>query len=148
MKETQRKRRMFAQIIFIALLPILFFPLITSLSLLANWLLGSGENIVSIIYGPKTEILDQYINDWISSILLSAIVIWIFFTPLYIFFKRKNIAVIINPVVTSTLIWLLAGIYLYHFNIVGIILSGFTGLMFAIALLGLQYLFKNNRRTS
>ena len=89
MQEKLRKRRMHARIILFVLLPILFFPVITSLSLLTNWLLGSGDNLVSIIYGPKKEIMDQYINDWIRSFIFSAIVIWFIFVPLHIFLKRK-----------------------------------------------------------
>ena len=141
------KSRIYVQIIFIALMPILFFPLITLLSLLVDWMFGSGENLVYVIYGPKNEILDQYVNGWISSMIFSALVTWFVFTPLYIYFKQKNLAPAVSPVITSTLIWLLAGIYLYHFNIIGILLSGLTGLFFATGLIVLQRLFKDNRRT-
>jgi hypothetical protein len=142
------KKGIYAQIIFIALIPIIFFPVISSLSLFTDWLFESGENLVAIIYGPKQEILSQYINDWSSSIMLCSIVTYFIFTPLYLFFKRNNVALKVNPIITSTLIWLSAGIYLNYYNIVGIILMGTTGLLFAIALILLQRIFMDKRRTS
>jgi hypothetical protein len=142
------KKGIYAQIIFIALIPIIFFPVISTLSLFTDWLFESGENLVAIIYGPKQEILSQYINDWSSSIILCSIVTYFIFTPLYLFFKRNNVALKVNPIITSTLIWLSAGIYLNYYNIVGIILMGTTGLLFAIALILLQRIFMDKRRTS
>jgi hypothetical protein len=134
--------------IYIIVLPALFFPTLSAFSLLADWIFGSGEQVVAILYGPKNELLNQFVTDWLYSLPFTAIISWLVFTPVYFFLTRKHISEFINPMLSSMIVWLAAGVFLYQQNIPGIILSGVSGLLIGAGMVLSKRLPRRGRRTT
>ena len=124
--------------IYIALLPVLFFPIISSVSIVIDWLFFDAERVLAIIHGPKTQILHEYLLDWLDSLLLSTTLLWLFFTPIYLFLKIKISCKKMCLLVAGQLIWLVMALFLYHFDLMGILLVCLSGLPITSGFIVLQ----------
>lgn len=138
------KRILSLQWLYIVIMPMLLFPIISLLSIIFDWVFGDAERVLQIIHGSKRQILYQYITDWSDSLVLSAILIWVIFTPIYLILKRKEITKKANLFISGLLIWFVIGIVLYHFNLTGIFLISITGFLMTAGLITLQRMSDRN----
>ena len=113
---------------FVLIMPALFFPILSTLSLMFDWFIGDTGSVLQILHGPKKQFLYDYLIDWRDSLLISAIFIWLIFMPIYHFIKNKVTSKKKHLFISGILVWIAIGAYLYQFNPIGILLIGLSGL--------------------
>jgi len=116
------------------LLPLLVFPFFLFVASLIDWLIGDAKMIMQLSYGSRTQLLIALLRGWITSIPVSALVIWIIYLPTYVFLGAKGLGHWLRPVLAGLLIGFLVGIVIYHFDFTGILIAGMTGLLIGACL--------------
>ena len=131
------------QSIYVLMMPILFFPVLSVLSLIFDWVIGDIGSALQILHGSKRQFLNEYLADWKNSMPFSAIFIWFIYMPIYYFIKNKVTTRKIPLFISATFIWVAIGVYLYQFNPIGILLTSLSG-----AVIQSIFFILNNRPAS
>lgn len=113
---------------YVLIMPVLFFPVLSILSLVFDWFIGDAGSVLQILHGPKKQFLFEYLLDWRDSLLISAIFIWLVFMPIYHFIKNKVTSKKTHLFISGIIVWIVIGAYLYQFNPIGILLVSLSGL--------------------
>lgn len=117
------------ELIFLLILPFIMLPIIASMSTAIDWLFSDGEIVLRILYASNRLQFYEYLSDWRNSFSLSIIVIWVLYTPLYLFLKYKRYSGTIIVFLSGLILFSIIGLFLYQDNLIGIIVFALSGLI-------------------
>ena len=110
-------------------MPLLLFPVLSVLTLILDWSIGDSGRILQILHSSKIQFLYEYLIDWKDSLLLSCIVIWLIFVPIFIFMRNRALYNAVYLFVIGTSVWVGIGLFFYQLDLTGIFLVSMTGII-------------------
>lgn len=124
---------------YMALSPLLIFPLKIFLGILYNWIFGSAILITTAIHGQKQELLNELTNDWLDSLPISFFISWLVFVAAYLITTKTSIATN-NLRFFSALFSILFVfcLFIFHFSVSSSLSFSLAVLSLAIAFIKIQ----------
>ena len=113
--------------IFLAISPLLVFPVYLVVASLFDWFTGDAFLAMRILHDSRGQLLRELAADWIASLPLVAPFAWLLFLALYLVAGRRPGGKGIRTLLAGLLAGLMAGVWLYHADTTGMLVAGITG---------------------
>lgn len=121
-------------VIFI-FMPLLIFPVFWMIASLFDWLIGDATVVLEILHESKGQLLRDFLADWIASLPVSAVFIWLLYLPIYMVLGLKLESKALQFVSAGILTGIVVGVWLYRIDLVGLAIVSITGCSIGILIM-------------
>jgi len=137
----QQRQLRWASWLLIILMPLLVFPTYWMIASFFDWLMGDASVVLRILHESKGQFLRDFLADWVSSLPVSAIFIWLLYLPIYKLLVLKVKSKPIQSILAGILAGIIVGVWLYSVNLIGLVIVGMTGFLISILFLCWHWIF-------